>query len=356
MAILAKTITKNFKSLKQPKRMIQASFLVKLAALVTEGFALKEALQFLAAIMPKETYWIETLLKDLERGKPIDQSLRTIGFSERITSQVYLSLVHGQFADTLGMSGHYLAEKSRQEKQLLKLLQYPILLLSFMTGVILIIRMILLPNLILLGIGERRNQTVISFMAISFIEYFPYLVGIFFIIGALTFLSGRFYLRKRTPLKKAEILSSVPYFGKMLKLYYTQYFSYEWSQLFKSGLQLNEIISLMQQKSTTQLMQETAYYLEQSLLEGNHLAESMKELTFFNPEFSLIVLHGEATGHLASELALFSEDCRQRLSEKIEKVFSYIQPLMFLLIAFIILCVYLALLLPMYSLFEEGIL
>lgn len=352
----ATTRVKNSRFRKYRKNKAQASFLVKLSALMAEGFALKDALQFLAAIMPTETGWIQELLNDLESGKSFDQSLKSAGFSERITAQIYLSLVHGQFAETLGMSGTYLYEKNRQEKQLLKLLQYPVLLLSFMAGVVLVIRMILLPNLILLGVGESTKQSLVSFLAISFIEYFPYTIGLLFAAGTTVFICGKTYLQKQTALQKATVLSELPYFGKMVKLYYTQYFSYEWSQLFKSGLQLNEMIALMQQKSTTQLMQETALYLEESLLEGKNLAESMKELAFFNPEFSLIVLHGEATGHLASELVLFSEDCRQRLAEMIEKVFSYIQPLMFLLIAFIILCVYLALLLPMYGLFEEGIL
>lgn len=356
MAISVKKTTKNFKSLKRQQTAAQASFLVKLSSLIIEGFSLKEALQFLAIVMPKDSHWINLLLDDLESGKPMDESLKTVGFSERITAQIYLSLVHGQFAETLGMSGAYLTEKSRQKKQLFKLLQYPILLLSFMVGVVLVIRIILLPNLILLGVAETKQQSVVAFIAISFIEYFPYLIGILFAVLAISWLLGNHYLKQLSALKRATVLSSLPYFGKLVKLYYTQFFSYEWSQLFKSGLQLNEMIGLMQQTSTTKLMQEIASYLEFSLLEGKNLADSMKELSFLKKEFGYIVLHGEATGHLASELASYSEDCRQNLTALVEKTFSYIQPLMFILIALIILCIYLALLLPMYSLFEEGML
>ncbi|MBM6613353.1 type II secretion system F family protein [Desemzia sp. RIT804] len=345
---------KNTRFLKSKQTTIQASFLIKLSTLISEGFALKEALQFLATIMPKEAHWISAILTGLERGNRFDEMLKQLDFSERITAQIYLSLVHGRFAEALRTGGKYLEEKSKQEKQLLKLLQYPVLLLGFMTGVVLVIRTILLPNLMQLGIGSSKEQSLAAFLSITFVQYFPYLVGAVFLGGSILMAFFYYRLGKQTAIKKAMTLTAIPFFGKLIRLHYTHYFSYEWSQLFKSGLQLNEMISLMQTSSTTTLMQEVAEKIEQSLMEGKNFKESMNELPFFNEELGLIVLHGEATSQLGSELALYSKDCKQRFTGAIEKSFSYIQPIIFIVIALIILCVYLALLLPMYSLFEEG--
>lgn len=352
MGISAKRIVKNTKFHKAKQNNIQASFLLKLSKLTSEGFVLKEALQFLATIMPKEKIWIKTIVTGLEGGQRFDEMLKKVGFPERITAQVYLSLIHGRFAEALQSSGNYLSEKSRQEKQLSKLLQYPVLLLGFMSGVVLAIRMILLPNLLSLGIGDTKNNSIITFLAVSFVQYFPYLLG--FCVLSLGSMGLIYYYRlhQQSAIRKAVTLTSFPYFGKMMRFYYTSYFSYEWSQLFKSGLQLNEMIQLMQTNSTTKLMQEVALGIEKSLMEGKNFKQSMEEFPFFTDELGLIVLHGEATSQLGSELAVYSEDCKQQLTEKIEKNLSYIQPVMFILIALIILCVYLALLLPMYSLFE----
>lgn len=352
MDISVKRIVKNTKFHKAKKNNIQASFLLKLSKLTAEGFVLKEALQFLGTIMPKEQDWIKTIVTGLEGGKRFDEMLKEVKFPERITAQIYLSLIHGRFAEALQSSGKYLSEKSRQEKQLSKLFQYPILLLGFMSGVVLAIRMILLPNLLSLGIRDAKNSSIVTFLAVSFVQYFPYLLV--FCLLSLGSMGMFFYysLNQQSAIKKAVTLTSIPYFGKMTRLYYTSYFSYEWSQLFKSGLQLNEMIQLMQTNSTTKLMQEVASGIEKSLIEGKNFKQSMEELPFFNEELGLIVLHGEATSQLGSELAVYSEDCKQQLTEKIEKNLSYIQPIMFILIALIILCVYLALLLPMYSLFE----
>lgn len=349
-----KKISKNTRFLKSKQTSVQASFLIKLSTLVSEGFALKEALQFLATIMPKEAHWITTILNGLEKGNRFDEMLKELDFPERTTAQIYLSLIHGRFAEALRTSGKYLEEKSKQEKQLLKLLQYPILLLGFMTGVVLVIRTVLLPNLLQLGMGQSKEQSLAAFLSMAFVQYFPYLVGIFFTVGFILIMVFHYYLNQQTAIKKAMVLTAIPYFGKLIRLYYTHYFSYEWSQLFKSGLQLNEMISLMQTRSTTKLMQEVAVKIEKSLREGKNFKESMNELPFFNEELGLIVLHGEATSQLGSELALYSDDCKQRFTGAIERSFSYIQPIIFILIALIILCVYLALLLPMYSLFEEG--
>ena len=79
----------------------------------------------------------------------------------------------------------------------------------------------------------------------------------------------------------------------------------------------------------------------------------MNSFTFFNSELGFIIMHGEATSRLGKELAIYANDCQLRLTLQIQKIFSWIQPLIFLVIAFFIMCVYLALLLPTFTMMEE---
>lgn len=352
MAMLVKQRFKNIRFPKKTTHTIQSSFLMKLSSLVQEGFTLAEALLFLAKIMPKEESWIQLIVCQLENGERFDEAIRSQGFPERVCSQIYLSLIHGRFAFALNSSGKYLFDKEKQKKELIKLLQYPFILLLFMTGILVAMRVVLLPSFEQLYDTTDQSLSWINRFSIIFIQQFPIVLFISLLILLIIFIVFQQKFKNWTAIRKATFYMNVPFLNKMLRLYYTHFFSYEWSQLLRSGYQMNAIIELMQSKEATKLMQEVAEHMERKLIEGKNFQESMKTLTFFNQELSLIILHGEATSQLASELALYAEDCQDRMLAQIQRIFSWIQPVIFLLVAFLILCIYLALLLPTFSMME----
>lgn len=350
MVTSVKRILHISKSLKKKSLSVQASFLIKLSALMTEGFSLKEALLFLKLILPKEAQWIQAILEDLENGERFDSCVKKQGFSERVSSQIYLSFIHGNLTEALAASGSYLEEKAKQQSQLTKLLQYPVFLLVFMIGILMAIRYMILPNF------EQMNATkgsVVNNMAIGFVYNFPAILGIVSVSIFVISLMVRHQLGKRTAIQRTAFFMKIPILSTLLKLYYTNLFSYEWSQLIKSGHQMNKIIELMQSKETTQLMQEVACKMEKELKTGLNFKESMNSFAFFNSELGFIILHGEATSRLGTELSVYAKDCQLRLTLQIQKIFSWIQPIIFLVIAFFIMCVYLALLLPTFTMMEE---
>ena len=335
---------------KKKSAAVQASFLIKLSSLMAEGFSLRESLLFLQMILPKEKHWIQAILEELEEGERFDSSIKKQGFPDRVSAQIYLSFIHGNLTEALAASGSYLEEKAKQQGQLTKLLQYPLFLLIFMIGILMAIRVMILPNF------EQMNATngsIVNNIAIGFIYHFPTLLGIVSLIVCLSTLIIKKQLGKRTAIQRTAYFMKIPLLSTMLRLYYTNLFSYEWSQLLKSGLQMNKIIELMQTKETTQLMQEVANEIEKELRKGLNFKESMSQFTFFNSELGFIILHGEATSRLGIELAVYAKDCQLRLMDKIQKIFSWIQPIIFLVIAFFIMCVYLALLLPTFTMMEE---
>lgn len=352
MAISVKQRFKNTRSLKKPTHSIQGSFLIKLSSLVKEGFTLGEALLFLEKIMPKEKLWIHNIIQQLENGERFDEAIRSQFFPERVCSQIYLSLIHGRFSYTLYSSGKYLLDKEKQRKELIKILQYPFILLVFMSGILIAMRVVLLPSFEQLYDTTDQSLSWINRFAITFIQQFPIVLMISLMILLLLFVIFRKKMKTWTAIRKATLFMRIPLLNKWLKLYYTHFFSYEWSQLLRSGYQMNAIIELMQSKETTNLMKEVAKHMELKLITGQNFQESMRSLSFFNQELGLIILHGEATSQLASELALYAQDCQDRMLVQVQRIFSWIQPVIFLIVAFLILCIYLALLLPTFSMME----
>lgn len=355
MGLLRKKVTNNMKSDKTITETQQAFFLTKLAVLVGEGFSLKESLLFLRIMLPKQVIWLNQALKRLEEGEEFFRVLSRLGFSERISSQVYLAQIHGQFSQVLADSGTYLEEKMQRKRKLKQLLHYPLLLVIFMFGILFGIRILLLPHFNELFQQDGSFSSMVSGLAIGLIYYFPYLfVGLIcsVLVGKISLNS---YFKQQTAITKAKFIVAIPYIGNLVKLYYTYYFSYEWAQLFKSGYSMLRIIEVMRAKETAKIMQEVASEMEIGMKKGIELNTIITQFPFFTTELGAIVFHGELTSQLASELTLYGQICQNELVLKIEKMMNWIQPLVFILVAFFILCIYLALLLPMFTMME-GIL
>lgn len=349
MDLLQKKVFRHSKFPEKPKSAVQADFLMKLASLIKEGFSLKEAVLFLHMIMLDESCWIGKAICQLEDGYRFDEILRLHHFPERITSQIYLSLIHGQFDKALAVSGRYLENKAAQTQKLKKLLHYPLLLLIFMIGILMAMRIVLIPSFDQMYDFDAEDTPFLGRFAVGFVYNFPSIIVLGSAIVVLSVLLTRYRMSRIPALRKAALLMKIPFLAPFLRLHYTHFFSYEWSQLMRNGYQMNGIIEIMQANETTRLMQEVAVVMKDTLQSGSSFNESMQSFSFFNKELGMIIQHGEAASRLPNELEIYAADCQKRLEEKIQKYLNCLQPVIFLLIAFLILCIYLALLLPMFT-------
>ena len=123
----------------------------------------------------------------------------------------------------------------------------------------------------------------------------------------------------------------------------------EWGKLFQQGLDIQQIIECMEQTSKATLIQELARELRVTLTLGGELPEKLRHFSFLTPEFSLIVFQGEVRGKLGEELFLYSQLLMERLFQRIEKAIHWVQPLIFLLVALMIVGIYAAMFLPIYG-------
>lgn len=76
-------------------------------------------------------------------------------------------------------------------------------------------------------------------------------------------------------------------------------------------------------------------------------------MLFFEKEFPMIVKHGQENGKLEQELLFFSRHCIKIMEEMIQKRLSTIQPILYIIIGFLVVSMYLAILLPMFHLLDS---
>lgn len=318
-------------------------FLFSLTLLLENGFELKESL----AIMRRSQQLPQRLLvrfeEGLVQGSSIAHAFKQLGCTKKEVTQIQFALIHGNLVNTLQT---LLSQRIQREKQLTlfrKASTYPAILLIAISFVLLILRQYLLPQLLAAHLLFRDHWGV------QFILYLPfYLLGVGLIIS---FLFGyyRYYVRVHSKLQHARFLSRLPFFHVWYRLYQTSYFTLEWGNLYSQGLESQQIVTCMLQLSSDTLMYEVAQEMEKGFAQGKSFAELVKEYPFLAPELPTIIYQGELAGRLGEELKLYSHLTLVRLSEKLERGFYWIQPVLFLVVAGLVISIYAAMFIPLYE-------
>lgn len=331
----------------------QASFLKRTGELLARGYPIAEAIESIALQLPaKRKEELYDCLVELKKGIPFHESLDNLGFQKDLIGYVYYAEQHGSFSDALLEGSSLALMKGRDLHKLLKLLQYPLVLL-FITGFLFIfVENTLLPRFTTLfsSLGLKENFfTKVIFM---FDQYFPIFIGNLFLILLLTCVYYFLIFRKFSILKQRSMLVRIPIAGKLLKLLYTQYFSIQLSFLLSGGLSVSEALLLFEKNRSQPFYSQVAGTIKENLVTGEKLETILTSFSFFEREFSMIVKHGQENGKLEQELLFFSKHCLTNMEEIIEKSLKTIQPILYLFIGFLVVSMYLAILLPMFHLLD----
>ena len=325
------------------KQIFHKEFLSILTALLENGFSLQESLQ---VIQRSGQFPVATLQKfqdNLAAGANYAECFQPLGFSEQQLAQIQLAENQGEIQQTLHTMVEYMGIVEKQQQELRKVIAYPLLLLSFMLALLVGMRVFLLPSLLQTGMLPDNHLGVLFLQhaPLAFLSF----VGLFG--GGILFV--RVLFRRQSILRRARFLARLPLFGNIYRYYQTSHFALEWGRLFQQGLEAQQILIQMKQLNAHSLLAAVATEAHQELAQGQPLAEQLKQYPFLTPEFSLIVYQGELTGKLGEELYVYSRLLLSRMVVKVEKLIQWIQPLVFLVIASLILSIYMAMFLPLYG-------
>lgn len=319
-------------------------FLELLAELLGNGFSLEKSFVFLKTVTPNKKTEIKEMNRQLLKGKNLSLVLSSLKLSESQQAQLSFAEVHGDLVGTLTRLSQQMLDKEKQKQHLNKIISYPMLLLLFLSGMILGMKLYILPQLE--GFYEATEGRNIGIM---FINNSPLIIGCILLAGGLMYVLLKYYLSKKSAVFRSNWLCQLPFVGRFFKTYYTSLFATEWGKLLTQGMEFREVVLVMKGPGYTPLMKEMAQTINQKLEKGIYIEGPIKEWYFLKPELNLILLQGEVKGDLGKELLIYGKKEWDNWLNLAERKMRFLQPLMFLLIAVLIISVYAALLLPIYS-------
>lgn len=331
----------------------QANFLKRIGELLARGYPIAEAIESLSLHLSKnrkeELY---QCLVELRNGISFHDVLSNLGFHKDLIGYVYFAEQHGSFSEALLEGSNLALVKENDRKKLLKLLQYPALLI-FITGFLFVfVQKSLLPKFTSLFNSMSLEENFFMKVLYSFDEYFPILMAFFLVLMTLGAIYYVFAFRKITVLQQRSHLIRIPIAGRILKLLFTYYFSVQLSFLLAGGISVLEALQLFEKNHRQPFYSQLGMEIKQKLLTGEKLESILASFPFFEREFPMIIKHGQENGKLEQELLFFSQHCMLNMEERIEKSLKMIQPVLYLFIGFLVVSMYLAILLPMFHLLD----
>ncbi|WP_064091515.1 competence type IV pilus assembly protein ComGB [Rossellomorea aquimaris] len=344
----------NIKNGFMKRRDEQALFLQRMGELIQKGYSFSEAIDFLLLPRDKSSEKLKRrILSSLQEGEPISSIIKhQFNVPSHVCAQIFFAEHHGQMGITLAEAGKYLVKRRKNQQKIKQVIQYPILLIFLAIFMMILLRKILFPRFQMLYTSIGYEPSTKLQKLLTFIEIFPTLFLIFFLmvlaIGFILYL----FEKKISPVKVLIFLMKIPYVSFFLKLAHTHFFAREFSFLLKSGVSITESLLIIEKQPFRPMLVYISRILISDLKEGKKFHECISSIPVFQQELSFVIHHGQSNGRLAEELRLYSEMCFQELEEKSDHLVKYIQPAIFSFVGIFIMVIYFSIMIPLFQMMQ----
>lgn len=343
----------NHNPVKRLSKKEQSYFLKTLHELLSEGFSLNQSLIFMTVLMPNAQHFIQETIQYFEQGKGLDSGLKQMGFSLDVIAQIYYSEKQGRFLQALKENSNKIEQKLSYQQKLVKVLVYPTIMFIFLIVLLLGMRIVLLPHILSFISEEVLSSAILIRLLVVFFMYLPQIllciVGVTLMMLAIIDL----WLIKKPPIAKYQILLKFPIIKRWVRCYCTSKVCSSLGYFIQGGFSLQQTVSFIIQYPIDPFLSELAMLLQAQLLKGETLSHSLTTIGIFQQEMEMIIYQGELTSQVAVKCLIYAEKLMFQLMEDIAKKLTYIQPVLFIIIALLVMAMYLLMMLPMLTL--EGL-
>lgn len=303
---------------------------------------MQRALAFTTVVMKRQRLALLAINQRLIQGKSFANSLQPFVGAD-LYYQLLLAEKHGELSRILTEIGTLLITKQRQRQKLHRLLQYPLLLLFLLGALMVGLSIYVFPKLNSWQTGTVAIKWTRLKEVSIFLLCFASLAGTSWGIHAV--------LRWRSfnADQRAAWLCGLPLIGRCYCLYYGYYLSTTLATLLQCGLSLKEILAVIDQFAPRSLLHCLGKLLQDELDSGSDVKTLVSSRPYLPNELVILADKGTTMDQLGADLMALGKIYFQRLLAQLEELLSFVQPVIFIIIAVVIVALYLSILLPIYQ-------
>ena len=330
---LVRTFGKDSWSRAQQQRWFEV-----LMELLNTGFSLREAIQFSLILYPQWSSVIQPIEQSLASGHSFAKAIAGLVS----TNTYYLFLLaeqHGQMTKTIEHYCYYLTVRNEQVKKLRRLLEYPLLLLVMLVGMIIMLTIFVFPQL-----NQFRHSTSHELWNIL-APTFASLSGVMIAISVI----GYWRYCHSNRLQQVHQQCHLPIIGTLVRDYYGYYICSNLALFLNEGISTQGIIQTCHRFRHDSLLYQLSNQLKEITNRGESITRLVSQIDFIPEQLSLLIKQALSNQQLSQRVDALADQLFNRLMRRCERCLTFLQPLIYLVIAFVIVMLYLRVMLPIYQ-------
>jgi len=333
-----KIFLKNIFTDKKINSRQKAEYLLIISKLLKNGFSLNESINCLR-LLNENNSTFSKIYNDLCRGEMISQALRHFDLPAVVHNQLIIAQNHGRLGVALEQTGLLLQIQAKQKNKFKELLAYPSFILAFLITMLIGMKVYIVPQLEVSGGGQAIDIFLKSILG-----------GL--LVASLTvgFLVVR--VRQKIEYQRAKFLVKLPIVGKLYLNFFQFLILQGLGMQMASGMNLFNICESNNQFQTGSIQGYLAGKFMEGLIQGQSLLQLIETEILLPKQLKVILQAGESGAALAQDLLLMSELKFEETQRDLKKVLSFVQPILFGVIAIVIVVTYLIVLLPIYGMMK----
>lgn len=320
----------------------QLEILKMLGILVKLGFALSTALEIMS-----HKFEVTTWIQSLEAGNSFYQILNQNKFDKDVLLIFKIGLDSEQFDISIAKAVSVLESKIAKREELSELVKYPLMLIVIGILSLGFVSFFLLPQfekiLTELTVTSRATTALYSIFKLG-----PYVIVLLLIILVICGL----YVYKLDFNRQLKLFIKIKPLRNLYISIYNQVFVITLCNLLKTNLHLSTVIEVLSEQSENQLLAKEARQISNGLIEGQFIADCITPV-YYDQQLIEIIRIGEQNGMLIYYLESYSKIISTINQTRGKRIIFWIQPIFYSVFGIIILLLYAAIFIPMFSMMDS---
>jgi type IV pilus assembly protein PilC len=299
---------------------------------------------------------LRAIIRDVQSSVESGETLsRALGRYPRVFSSLFVGLVRagevgGVLDETLNRLSTFLEENERLKRKVKSAMTYPVLVLIFAFGVVILLVTMVLPKFVEvfkdLGVSDKLPApTQILVQVSNFVTNKWYMV----VVGTIaTVMALGSYSRTRMGRRHFDWLKlKLPVFGKLNHKICIARFARTLSTLLSSGVPILGALDTVAGAVDNNIMADAILSARAAIREGEQIGDPLQRSGMFPPMVVQMISIGEETGSLDSMLSKVADFYEAEVDATLASLAAALEPIMIVFLGFIVGFIVISMFLPL---------
>lgn len=328
-------------------------FFSELSMLLSSSIDLKTSLEIIVEEQTKPAIKeLFTIIKNqVIEGASLSKGLKlTENFSEYDYYSIKIGEESGKVNEVLNELSEFYSKSIAQSRKITGALSYPIIVLITAFAAIFFIMRFMVPMFEEIFTRSNNDLPTLTTFIIKISNFFSNNFFTFILLIIILIISDKILKRNsRYNLVKAQLTLKIPILGKLIKLFYLERFFQSMSLMASSKVNILKSIELGQKMIGFPILENALEIVQQDLIKGKLLNESLKQFSIFNKRTVYLIKVGEEVNQLDKVFKKLNNQHADEFNHNIGILTNLLEPFLIIFVGSFVAIILIAMYLPMFQ-------